>query len=143
MHEGAGACPGNLRVPNIACFRQHACHLRVLFALVIRAHLLTQPSGCQPGFGLCGSTSSSAPASSTSAAIPISTDGSCSTNGRTCLGSAFGNCCSASNYCGTSAAYCSTGTFCSPSFPSGQCLLCLAASQSLDKAMVRVILPSK
>ena len=68
-------------------------------------------SGCQLGFGSCGISSSGSPAVTTTsvAAKPISTDGSCSTNGRTCLGSSSGNCCSASNYCGNSADYCGTG----------------------------------
>lgn len=55
-------------------------------------------SGCQTGYGTCGST-----------APKISTDGSCGgTKGFTCLGSTYGNCCK-SGYCGKTSAYCGTG----------------------------------
>jgi hypothetical protein len=40
--------------------------------------------GCQAGYGTCSSTPSS---------IKVSTDGSCAGNGKTCLGSKFGDCC--------------------------------------------------
>ncbi|KAF1947976.1 glycoside hydrolase/deacetylase [Clathrospora elynae] len=56
-----------------------------------------------------------APVASSSAPAPtgtkkVSTDATCGgTNQFTCLGSAFGNCCSVSGYCGTTTAYCGTG----------------------------------
>lgn len=53
--------------------------------------------GCQPYGGICNPTSN------------ITTDGSCGTNGRTCMGSRFGDCCSASGYCGKTTDYCGTG----------------------------------
>ncbi|KAH4256362.1 hypothetical protein HBI04_230710 [Parastagonospora nodorum] len=40
----------------------------------------------------------------------ISTDGICGgTAGSTCVGSSFGNCCSAYGWCGSTAAFCATG----------------------------------
>ncbi|ETS74682.1 hypothetical protein PFICI_13166 [Pestalotiopsis fici W106-1] len=54
--------------------------------------------GCQSSFGTCDSGSAN-----------ISTDGSCSKNGKTCKGSTFGDCCSASNYCGKTTDHCGTG----------------------------------
>ena len=49
-------------------------------------------SGCQPGFGTCSSSSTAyVPAAPVK---KLSTDGTCGgSNGRTCLNSAFGNCC--------------------------------------------------
>ncbi|KAM7195911.1 hypothetical protein V8F20_007276 [Naviculisporaceae sp. PSN 640] len=55
-------------------------------------------AGCQAGFGTCSSGSGS-----------ISTDGKCSTNGKTCTGSTFGNCCSSDNFCGTTSQHCGAG----------------------------------
>ena len=55
-------------------------------------------SGCQPGFGSCDQTTGN-----------ISIDGSCGKNGKTCKGSAFGNCCSSSGYCGSTTAFCGAG----------------------------------
>ena len=53
-------------------------------------------AGCQKLYGTCNPT--------------VSTDGSCGdTNGYTCQGSTYGNCCSPSGYCGGSSAYCGTG----------------------------------
>ncbi|KAK4675335.1 hypothetical protein QC764_0076980 [Podospora pseudoanserina] len=54
--------------------------------------------GCQPSFGTCLSGSGS-----------ISTDGKCGSNGKTCVGSAFGNCCSATGNCGGTANHCGQG----------------------------------
>lgn len=55
-------------------------------------------------------TTTAAPPSST-----VSTDGSCGgTNGYTCQGSSFGNCCSQYGWCGSDAAHCGTG--CQSSF---------------------------
>lgn len=61
--------------------------------------------------------SGTAPVASKSASAPaatgthkVSTDATCGgTNGYTCQGSTFGNCCSSSGYCGTTEAYCGTG----------------------------------
>ncbi|KAL6705783.1 hypothetical protein ACN47E_006421 [Coniothyrium glycines] len=83
-------------------------------------------TGCQSAFGNCGSNSvavssavkTSVAASSTKAAASatpsatkkVSTDATCGgTNGYTCQGSSFGNCCSTSGYCGSTTAYCGTG----------------------------------
>ncbi|KAF1967693.1 hypothetical protein BU23DRAFT_442129, partial [Bimuria novae-zelandiae CBS 107.79] len=83
-------------------------------------------TGCQKGFGDCNSSVSStliisivsnssvssAQASSSSAVTnaKVSTDGSCGgANGFTCLGSAFGNCCSEYRWCGSADIYCGTG----------------------------------
>ncbi|KAJ8117835.1 hypothetical protein OPT61_g1055 [Boeremia exigua] len=64
-------------------------------------------TGCQSGFGTCGSSS---PATPTKAAAKVSTDGSCAgTNGFTCQGSTFGNCCSQYGWCGSTTGHCSTG----------------------------------
>ncbi|KAM9874215.1 hypothetical protein VDGL01_11718 [Verticillium dahliae] len=54
-------------------------------------------AGCQSGFGICA------------AADNISTDGTCGSNGKTCKGSAFGDCCSASGFCGASTDHCGAG----------------------------------
>lgn len=89
-------------------------------------------TGCQSGFGNCGSNvvsskvasstpkpaaTSSKAATSTKAATPsaapagkVSTDGTCAgTNGFTCAGSSYGNCCSPYGWCGSSNDHCSTG----------------------------------
>jgi hypothetical protein len=53
-------------------------------------------AGCQVNFGTCTNT--------------ISTDGKCGTvNGRTCVGSGLGGCCSASGSCGNTPADCGQG----------------------------------
>jgi hypothetical protein len=44
----------------------------------------------------------------TTPVLTVSTEGNC-TNGITCLGSTFGNCCSINNWCGSTPAYCGTG----------------------------------
>ncbi|KZL86484.1 chitin recognition protein [Colletotrichum incanum] len=64
-------------------------------------------TGCQSNFGRC---------SGTGANIKVSLNGACGIpNGNTtCSGSAFGNCCSQYNFCGSSTAHCGTG--CQSSF---------------------------
>jgi hypothetical protein len=53
-------------------------------------------AGCNPLFGICEK--------------PTSTDGTCGgTKGHTCKGSLFGDCCSASGFCGTTDGYCIAG----------------------------------
>ena len=84
--------------------------------------------GCQPGAGLCltssPSISPSAPALTVPSALPspsgiISPDATCGgSTGYICTGSAFGNCCSRNGYCGSSSDYCGDG--CQPA--AGQCL---------------------
>ncbi|KAN0103372.1 family 4 carbohydrate esterase [Hyaloscypha variabilis] len=85
-------------------------------------------TGCNPVGGTCGSASSSTSTkvtttttikstttSTKSSASPsstkkVSTDGTCAgTEGFTCQGSTYGNCCSQYSYCGSTSAYCSTG----------------------------------
>ncbi|KAH7304502.1 hypothetical protein BKA65DRAFT_416224 [Rhexocercosporidium sp. MPI-PUGE-AT-0058] len=61
--------------------------------------------GCQAGFGNCTSTDTS-----------ISTDGSCGSNGKTCKGSTFGDCCSSSGFCGTSTGHCDAAAGCNSGF---------------------------
>jgi len=72
-------------------------------------------TGCQSGFGTCG-TSSQAPAPSASAAPgKVSEDGSCGgASGQTCQGSSFGNCCSQYGFCGSTADFCNAA--CQPAF---------------------------
>ncbi|KAF5587789.1 muramidase [Fusarium subglutinans] len=56
------------------------------------------------------STTSSKASSSAAQPTDVSTDGTCGgTKGKTCLGSAFGDCCSSSGYCGDSSPYCGGG----------------------------------
>lgn len=73
-------------------------------------------NSCQPKFGVC---------------TPVSTDGKCGTGsatGATCLGSTYGECCSAKSNCGTGLAFCAPtnncqsmyGT-CSTISPDGKC----------------------
>ena len=63
--------------------------------------------GCQDAFGNCTATPGS---SSGSSELSISTDGSCGgSTGFICLGSEFGNCCSAKGWCGGNSTYCSGG----------------------------------
>ena len=88
-------------------------------------------TGCNSAFGTCTSSgTTSKPASSSKAASStvrssstrassapvstptkkVSTDATCGgTNGYTCLGSTFGNCCSSGGWCGSTSAYCGTG----------------------------------
>ncbi|KAF5024579.1 hypothetical protein F66182_3342 [Fusarium sp. NRRL 66182] len=54
--------------------------------------------GCQSAFGTCDASASN-----------ISTDGTCSSNGKTCKGSTFGSCCSSNNSCGSTTAHCGQG----------------------------------
>ncbi|KAJ3075503.1 hypothetical protein HDU98_007876, partial [Podochytrium sp. JEL0797] len=72
-------------------------------------------NGCQAGFGTC-----------TPQGPPVTTDATCGSNngGHTCLGGAFGNCCSSGGWCGSTSAYCGTGCqsgfgTCPPPGPSG------------------------
>lgn len=56
-------------------------------------------AGCQTTFGTCSSGSGI-----------ISTDGACGTkNSKTCVGSRFGNCCSSSGFCRSTANFCGQG----------------------------------
>ncbi|KAG9244441.1 hypothetical protein BJ878DRAFT_69305 [Calycina marina] len=60
--------------------------------------------GCQTGFGTC--------LSSTPGAQVVSSSGSCGATDSaniTCVGSQWGNCCSALGYCGGNSSYCDTG----------------------------------
>ncbi|KAI9150838.1 Lectin-B [Paramyrothecium foliicola] len=78
-------------------------------------------AGCQSGFGTCGATEteSAAPGPSTPPTDSnISTDGACGKNGKTCLGSVFGDCCSTNNFCGRETAHCAAAT-CQSAF--GKC----------------------
>lgn len=61
---------------------------------------------CQPKFGTCTTPGT------------VSTDGKCSANGKTCLGSGFGNCCSVKGNCGSSDAFCLTSNLCQPKYGS-------------------------
>ncbi|OHW99235.1 plant lectins antimicrobial peptide, partial [Colletotrichum incanum] len=63
-------------------------------------------AGCQTGFGNCTTSGSTT--------TPVSTDGSCGKNGKTCKGSAFGACCSSAGFCGGTSDHCGTG--CQSSF---------------------------
>lgn len=76
--------------------------------------------GCCSEYGYCGDTTAhcstgcqSAFGSCTESGPVVSTDGTCSSTsdpeGATCLGSAFGECCSEWGYCGSTNAYCGTG----------------------------------
>jgi hypothetical protein len=78
-------------------------------------------TGCNSAFGTCASSGATSKPSSTAvrtsstraasppASIPtkkVSPDASCGgAGGYTCLGSSFGNCCSANGWCGTTTAY--------------------------------------
>ncbi|KAF2432654.1 hypothetical protein EJ08DRAFT_577191, partial [Tothia fuscella] len=63
-------------------------------------------TGCQPGFGICASSTPSIPPHNGG----ISPDGTCGgALGYTCLNSFFGSCCSEFNYCGGLQEYCGTG----------------------------------
>ncbi|KAF3002041.1 hypothetical protein E8E13_008907 [Curvularia kusanoi] len=73
-------------------------------------------TGCQSGFGTCGSATASKaatstkPAATSAAAQKVSTDATCGGTGKqTCKGSTFGNCCSQAGWCGSTTAYCGTG----------------------------------
>ncbi|KAI1854020.1 hypothetical protein JX265_003656 [Neoarthrinium moseri] len=60
-------------------------------------------AGCQEAFGNCTSNGNNPPSGD------ISIDGNCGSNGKTCQGSAFGDCCSSSGFCGGSDAFCGAG----------------------------------
>ncbi|WQF76399.1 Putative chitin-binding, type 1, NodB domain, glycoside hydrolase/deacetylase, beta/alpha-barrel [Colletotrichum destructivum] len=69
----------------------------------------TRSTTSSSGTGTRSATGSSSAASSTSTR-PVSTNGECgSGNGRQCIGSAFGNCCSQYNFCGSTSGHCGTG----------------------------------
>ncbi|TDZ24311.1 Chitin deacetylase [Colletotrichum orbiculare MAFF 240422] len=54
--------------------------------------------------------SSTSRSTASSTALAISTNAQCGgTTGLTCLGSAFGNCCSVNGWCGSTSSYCGTG----------------------------------
>ncbi|KAK3209831.1 hypothetical protein GRF29_44g732429 [Pseudopithomyces chartarum] len=62
-------------------------------------------TGCQSGFGKCGTTSSP-----NKPVAKVSKDGRCGGySGYTCQGSTFGNCCNKNGYCGKTSDYCGTG----------------------------------
>ncbi|KAI6367535.1 hypothetical protein MCOR25_004899 [Pyricularia grisea] len=108
-------------------------------------------TGCQAGFGSCDSSSPSSSAvnppasssatpsaSSSPASGKISKDGTCGgAGGMTCAGSAFGNCCSSSGWCGSTADYCGTG--CNSAF--GTCTN-TPASSSLPSTATTSATPS-
>ncbi|KAG7102490.1 hypothetical protein HYQ44_018300 [Verticillium longisporum] len=62
--------------------------------------------GCQSSFGNCAT---SGDVSTDGSCDNISTDGACGSNGKTCKESAFGDCCSASGFCGASTDHCGAG----------------------------------
>lgn len=65
-------------------------------------------NSCQPKFGVC---------------TPVSTDGKCGTGsatGATCLGSTYGDCCSAKSNCGVGPFFCATTNNCQSAY--GTCL---------------------
>ncbi|EPE30838.1 Plant lectins/antimicrobial peptide [Glarea lozoyensis ATCC 20868] len=64
--------------------------------------------GCQANFGTCTGSDN------------ISTDGSCGKNGKTCKGSTYGDCCSASGFCGIGDNFCAAAQGCNAEF--GTCL---------------------
>lgn len=65
------------------------------------------PTGTTAALPTSVSTSTSAEATPTG---KVSTDGTCAgTAGMTCAGSAFGDCCSSSGFCGSTTAYCGAG----------------------------------
>ncbi|KAF3037815.1 hypothetical protein E8E12_006794 [Didymella heteroderae] len=69
--------------------------------------------------GLTSSTSS-APASSPTAILPVSNNGECgSASGQTCIGSTFGSCCSSYGYCGRTDIYCFSTEGCQSGY--GEC----------------------
>ncbi|KAF2831724.1 hypothetical protein CC86DRAFT_281653 [Ophiobolus disseminans] len=83
--------------------------------------------GCQSGFGTCAGQT-------TDPSLTVSQYGSCGvTAGQTCANSAFGNCCSQYNYCGSSAAYCSTG--CQSKY--GNCNNVASSSQRVSSTFTR------
>jgi hypothetical protein len=72
-------------------------------------------AGCKPQYGTCNSVSSSPSPSPSPSSVVTSPDGSCAgANGYSCIGFALGSCCSSSNYCGSTDAYCGAG--CNPAY---------------------------
>ncbi|KAJ4372865.1 hypothetical protein N0V83_003156 [Neocucurbitaria cava] len=88
-------------------------------------------TGCQQGFGKCGTQPSASPSASATSTGPVptptgptSTDGMCGStgNGQSCIGfigadGLVNSCCSSAGWCGNSDAHCQTG--CQPGF--GNC----------------------
>lgn len=89
-------------------------------------------TGCQSGFGTCGTSSSVATTSTTavakvvstsattsakasSTALTVSKDGTCGST-TTCKGSTFGLCCSQNGWCGSTTAYCKKSNGCKVGF---------------------------
>ncbi|KAK3899660.1 carbohydrate-binding module family 18 protein [Staphylotrichum tortipilum] len=71
--------------------------------------LVVGGSYCIEGTADSAPVSSAAPPASTGpSGLKVSSDGACG-NGVTCLGSSFGDCCSAHGFCGGSADYCGDG----------------------------------
>ncbi len=71
--------------------------------------LVVGGSYCVEGTADSAPVSSGAPPASTApSGLKVSSDGACG-NGVTCLGSTFGDCCSAHGFCGGSADYCGDG----------------------------------
>ncbi|KAF2741662.1 carbohydrate-binding module family 18 protein, partial [Sporormia fimetaria CBS 119925] len=82
-------------------------------------------TGCKPAFGTCSNdlpsiattlqtSTPSAPVAAPSSDVRVSTNARCgnlygATGGFTCMGSAFGDCCSEYSYCGSTSAYCGKG----------------------------------
>ncbi|KAH7383554.1 hypothetical protein BKA64DRAFT_760328 [Cadophora sp. MPI-SDFR-AT-0126] len=67
-------------------------------------------TGCQTPFGTCTGTGTGPDAT-------VSTDGTCAgVSGYTCLGSEFGNCCSAYGWCGNTDGHCLASNDCNPDF---------------------------
>ncbi|GAB7351890.1 hypothetical protein MBLNU459_g2434t2 [Dothideomycetes sp. NU459] len=77
---------------NIICSRDYATWMKeILVAAAAGTTVNTKTSPCP--------------------AQPVSKDGTCGTyNGKTCVGSIFGSCCSSLGYCGDSSEYCSTSS---------------------------------
>ncbi|KAL0932037.1 chitin recognition protein [Colletotrichum truncatum] len=89
-------------------------------------------TGCQSGYGKC---------SGTGADTNVSRDGKCGDLGSTlgqvlCQGSAFGNCCSAYGFCGSTDAHCGTG--CQSKF--GTCSMSIEVT-STESQLTSSILP--
>ncbi|KPM40558.1 hypothetical protein AK830_g5977 [Neonectria ditissima] len=73
-------------------------------------------NGCQGLFGTCGAPTNT------------SSDGQCGSNGKICLGSGFGDCCSSGNWCGDAVEHCGPG--CKPEY--GNCTSTDAGNISTD-----------
>ncbi|KAF2740592.1 FAD-binding domain-containing protein [Polyplosphaeria fusca] len=77
-------------------------------------------TGCNSAFGSCTNSNPTTRSSSAPSSTPtkkVSTDGSCAgSNGYTCVGSTFGNCCSQWGWCGSTTDHC--GANCNSAFGS-------------------------